>query len=284
MNLEALREHKFEPTITPYSDRDVMLYALSLGVCNDPLNADELHFVYEKDLVVLPSITAVLAHPGAWIANEKFAVDFVKLLHGEQRAEYLRPLPAQGELRSEFAVSAVVDKGEGKGALVYFNKALFDNATGDHLCTVSSTLFLRGDGGAGGFGEAPPPLRSIPAREPDFVDELPTNPRSALFYRLNGDRNPIHADPEIARLAGFDAPILHGLCAYGICGFSVLRKAFAYDTTRLASLDLRFSSPVYPGETLVVEGWKSNDGVSFQAKVKERDKPVISNGFAAARQ
>ena len=117
---------------------------------------------------------------------------------------------------------------------------------------------------------------------PDFVDELPTSNRAALLYRLNGDRNPIHADPEIARKAGFDVPILHGLCAYGICGFSVLRKGFDYDTSRMKSLDLRFSSPVMPGETLQVEGWEVEGGVAFQAKVKERDKLVISNGFAVS--
>ena len=283
MNLEALREHKFEPLVASYTDRDVMLYALSLGVCDDPLDKDELRFVYEKDLVVLPSITAVLCHPGAWITNEKFAVNYVRLLHGEQRAEYYRPLPPEGELRAEYAVRAVVDKGKDRGALVYFDKRLSDNTTGDPLCTVSSTLFLRGDGGSGGFGEAPAPLPAIPERSPDFVDELPTSPRSALFYRLNGDLNPLHADPGTAQQAGFDVPILHGLCAYGICGFSVLRRALGYDTGRLGSLDLRFSSPVVPGETLQVEGWESDGGVAFQARAKERDQLIITNGYAAFR-
>jgi acyl dehydratase len=282
MNLEAMREHKFEPSIVSYNDRDVMLYAFSLGVCNDPLDTDELQFVYEKNLVVLPSMTAVLASPAAWIADEKFGVNYVKLLHGEQRARYIKPLPPSGELRGEYAIRAVVDKGEGKGALVYFDKTLFDNHTGDHLCTVSTVLFLRADGGAGGFGEAPEALAEVPDRAPDFVDEIATSNRAALLYRLNGDRNPIHADPQIALKAGFAQPILHGLCAYGICGFSILRKVFNYDTSLMASLDLRFSSPVLPGETLVIQGWETDSGVAFQARVKERDKLVISNGFAAS--
>jgi len=282
MNLDALREHEFETTVTPYTDRDVMLYALSLGVCDDPLDENELPFVYEKNLRALPSMTAVLAHPGAWIANEKFDVNFVRLLHGEQRAEYVKPLPPAGELRGDYRVRAVVDKGADKGALVYFDKILSENLSGDRLCTVSSTLFLRGDGGCGGFGEAPEGLANVPEREPDFVDELPTSNRAALLYRLNGDRNPIHADPDIARKAGFDVPILHGLCAYGICGFAVLRKAFDYDTARMKSLDLRFSSPVLPGETLRVEGWKTDGGVAFQARVKERHALAITGGFAAS--
>ena len=131
-----------------------MLYALSLGVCDNPLDENELPFVYEKNLRVLPSMSSVLASSDLWIANKAFGVNFVKLLHGEQRARYISPLPPSAELRGEYRIGAVVDKGAGKGALVYFEKILSDNKTGDHLCTVSSTIFLRGDGGAGGFGEA----------------------------------------------------------------------------------------------------------------------------------
>lgn len=281
MNLEALRNHKFASITAPYTDKDTMLYALSLGVCNDPLDRKELPFVYEKNLVALPSMTAVLAYPGAWIANPAFEVNFVKLLHGEQRARFYKPLPPTGNIRGEYMVQSVADKGEGKGALVYFDKLLYDSSTGDHLATVTTGLFLRGDGGCGSFGEAPGNLPSAPERAPDFVDEIATSDRSALLYRLNGDRNPIHADPDIAEKAGFGVPILHGLCTYGICGFSVLRNAFGYDTAKMGSLDLRFSAPVLPGETIVVEGWKTDSGIAFQARVKERDKQVISNGFCA---
>ena len=282
MNLEALREHKFETMVTSYTDRDVMLYALSLGVCVNPLDDNELPFVYEKNLRALPSMSSVLAFPGLWIANKEFGVKFVKLLHGEQRARYTKPLPPCAEIRGDYRVSAVVDKGADKGALVYFDKILSDNKTGDHLCTVSSTLFLRGDGGAGGFGEAPEPLAAVPEGSPDFFDEIPISKRAALLYRLNGDRNPLHVDPDIARKAGFEVPILHGLCAYGVCGFSVLRKAFDYDPAGMKSLDLRFSAPVVPGQTLQVEGWDVDGGVAFQARVKESNKLAISNGFAAS--
>jgi len=259
-----------------------MLYALSLGVCRDPLDAHELKFVYEKSLVALPSMSAVLAHPGAWITAGKFEVNWLKLLHGEQRALFHKPLPASAELRGEFRVRAVEDKGAEKGALVYFDKLLFDTASGDHLCTVSATYFLRADGGVGGFGEIPEALPAVPGRPPDFVDDIKTSRRAALWYRLNGDRNPIHADPGMARKAGFEVPILHGLCTYGICGFALVRKAFDYDVTRMASLGLRFSSPVYPGETLRVEGWDTGRGIAFQASVLEREKLVVSNGFSAA--
>lgn len=282
MNLEALRAHEFETKVTSYTDRDVMFYALSLGVCDNPHDENELPFVYEKDLRTLPTMSSVLAAPGLWFAEKEFGVNYAKMLHGEQRAQFSKPLPPSAELRAEFRVAAVVDKGADKGALLYFDKILSDNQTGDHLCTVSSVLFLRGDGGAGGFGEAPEPLGAVPEREPDFVDEVATSDRAALLYRLNGDRNPLHVDPDMARKAGFDAPILHGLCTYGVCGFSVLRTAFGYDPARMKSLDLRFSFPVLPGQTVQVEGWEVDGGVAFQARAKETSKLVISNGFAAS--
>ena len=282
MNLDAFREHRFEPLVASYTDRDTMLYALSLGLCADPSDARELPFVYEKNLVSLPSMSAVLAHRGAWITQQKFAVNWVKLLHGEQRAVFHRPLPVSGELRGEYLIRAVVDKGAERGALVYFDKLLYNVANGDHLCTVSATYFLRADGGAGGFGVAPEPLPAVPERAVDFIDEIKTSPRAALLYRLNGDRNPIHADSEMAQKAGFPVPILHGLCTYGMCGYFVLRRAFDYDVSCMGSLGLRFSSPVFPGETLRMEGWKLEQGVAFQATVAERGQRVISDGFAAA--
>lgn len=281
MDLQALLDHKFDSILSPYTDKDVMLYALSLGVGADPMNRSELPFVYEESLRVLPSMAAVMAYPGRWIARPEFKANVVKLLHGDQRAVFYKPFPAEGVLRGEYKISSVIDKGAEKGALVNIDKLLYDNATGEHLATATSGFFLRGDGGCGSYGEVPESLAPVPDRAPDFVDEIATSKQSALLYRLNGDRNPLHADPDIARKAGFEMPILHGLCTYGICGFAVLRSALGYDTARMGSLDLRFSAPVMPGETLVVEGWNTVRGTAFQAKVKERDKLVISNGFVA---
>jgi acyl dehydratase len=282
MDLEALTSYQFEPRVVRYTDRDVMLYALSLGVCQDPLDEDELPFVYEKSLKTLPSISAVLAHPGPWVVNPAFGINYVKLLHGEQRAQFFKPLPAEAEIRGEYKISAVLDKGAEKGALVYFDKLLFDNSNDDQLAKITQVLFLRGDGGCGSYGEVPENLAGVPERAPDFVEEVFTSKRAALLYRLNGDRNLIHVDPDVAKKAGFSVPIAHGLLAYGICGFSVLKNALNYDPQKMGSLDLRFSSPVLPGETLVVEGWKVDAGIAFQATVKERNKLAISNGFVAS--
>jgi acyl dehydratase len=289
MNLDALREHEFEPLIVQYTDKDCMLYALSLGIGGDPDDLQELSYIYEKNLVALPSMSTVLANPGMWPADPEFEINYGQLLHGEQRARFHGPLPPGGEIRGEFRISCVIDKGAEKGALVYFDKRLFDTRSGDQLCTVSSTLFLRADGGAGGFGHPPPPLPSMPdvppggppGDRPDFTEDVVISPRAALIYRLNGDRNPLHIDPEAARQAGFEIPILHGLCAYGICGYSVLSKALGHEVERMASLDVRFSAPVYPGETLRIEGWDTGQGISFQAHVRDRNLRVISNGFAS---
>ena len=280
MNLDALCEHRFPVTRVAYTDKDTILYALSVGAGSDSLDARQLRLVYEKDLCVLPTIAAVLAHPGAWISNPCFGVDYPKLLHGEQRLIVHRPLAPQGEIDASYRIAAVVDKGEGKGALLYFEKQLRDAASSELLCTVRSTLFLRGDGGAGSFGTPPEPLPNglNVALEP--LDELKMPMGAALLYRLNGDRNPLHADPAVARQAGFERPILHGLCTYGVIGYLLVRTVCDHDPSRLLSLGARFSSPVFPGETIRLEAVRRSDEVRFQATVPERNVVVLSQGYA----
>jgi acyl dehydratase len=223
-------------------------------------------------------MAAVLAHPGAWIANPKFEVNFLKLLHGEQNLTVHEPLPPGDEIEASYRVPAVVDKGEGKGALVYFEKQL--KSAGRLLCTVSSTLFLRADGGCGSSGTPPAGLPADTHLAPEFSDEHKTPLNAALLYRLNGDLNPIHADPVAARKAGFERPILHGLCTYGVVGYLLTRTVCGHDPSRLRSLGVRFTSPVYPGETIRIEGSRSGDGVRFQATVPERSQVVLSQGYA----
>jgi len=280
VNLQALLAHRFEPRRISYGAKDTILYALSVGAGTDPLDPNQLGLVYERDLRALPTMAAVLAHPGAWTTNPAFAIDFLKLLHGEQNLTVHRPLPPQGELEGRYRVPAVVDKGPGKGALVYFEKELCDVATGVAVCTVSTTLFLRADGGCGSHGTPPPPLPADTPSACDFSDELRTPVRAALLYRLNGDLNPIHVDPDSARKAGFDRPILHGLCTYGIAGYLLTRTVCGHDPSRLRSFGARFSSPVFPGETIRIEGTRDGDLVSFRAVVSERNQVVLNQGYA----
>ncbi len=280
MNLNALRDHRFPLQRLTYTDKDTILYALSVGVGADPLDPHQLRLTYEKGLAALPTMAAVLAHPGMWVAEPQFEVNYLKLLHGEQNLTVHHPLPAAGELEASYRVVAVVDKGAEKGSLAYFEKQLTDVATGRLLCTVSSTLFLRADGGAGSFGTPPAALPSAPSAQVEFSDELTTTIGAALLYRLNGDRNPIHVDPAAAAKAGFNRPILHGLCTYGAVGYMLTRTVCGHDPSRLRSLGVRFSSPVYPGETVRIEGQRSADGVHFEATVPARNQKVLTNGYA----
>lgn len=280
MKLQALLEHRFAPQRIAYGHKDTILYALSVGAAADPLDPNQLRLVYEKDLRALPTMAAVLAHPGAWIANPDFEVDYLKLLHGEQNLTLHRPLPPSGEFEATYRVPAVVDKGAGKGALVYFEKQLRDAATGELFCTVLSSLFLRADGGCGSFGAPPLVLPAAALTRADFADEVRTPLNAALLYRLNGDLNPIHVDPAAAQKAGFDRPILHGLCTYGVVGYLLTRAVCGHDPARLRSLGARFTSPVYPGETIRIQGCRSADEIRFEALVPERSHVVLSHGCA----
>lgn len=283
MNLEALKAHRFDSKRVSYTWKDTALYNFSVGGGADPMDEKELGLVYEKKLSALPTIAAVLAQPGAWIAEPKFEANFLKLLHGEQTLEIHNPIPPQGEIEGAYAVQAVIDKGEGKGALVVFEKRITDVANDKPLCTVTTTLFLRADGGCGNYGTAPAPQPAAPTTDFKPIGTVKTGDRWALLYRLNGDLNPIHIDPTAGKKAGFEKPILHGLCTYGVVGYILTRSFCDYDPSRLASLNVRFSSPVYPGETIRVEGVRDGGNVYFQAVVTERNQVVLSNGFARIR-
>ncbi len=280
MNLEQLLNLKFadiEYTATP---RDAMLYALGVGVGDRPEDARDLQFVYEQNLKMFPSQVNVMCHPGGWIMNPVLEVDWVKLLHGEQAFEILKPLKPGATYTGRFKITGVLDKGTGKGALVFMRKELREKGNDDIVSTVDSTYFLRGDGGCGGtLTEAPVP-HAIPDRPADSNVSIAILPRAALIYRLSGDYNPLHADPAVARKAGFERPILHGLCSLGVATRAILQAACNDQPEKLQSLKLRFSSPVYPGETLVTEVWRDANVVSFRSRVAERDVVVLNNGRA----
>tara|TARA_R110002167_G_scaffold30252_2_gene100108 strand:- start:377 stop:1234 length:858 start_codon:yes stop_codon:yes gene_type:complete len=261
-----------------YTDNDSMLYALSIGMGADPMNRQELAFCYEKDLKVAPSMATVVAFDDRLFLT--CGIDVFKVVHGEQRLTMHKPLPAAGTVISDARVIDAFDKGEGRGALIVLETVLTDKATGDKLCTMESVVFARGDGGYGGPAGAPAPLPKTPMRPADAVVEFQTLPQQALFYRLCGDRNPLHADPDFAAAGGFERPILHGLCTWGHACHAVLRSACDYEPERMESFAARFSAPVFPGEKLQVHVWDEDEGVHFMATVPERDTVVLSNGFA----
>lgn len=264
-----------------WSWQDSALYALGVGVGHDPLDAEQLRFVYEHGMKALPTMPVVMATGGFWLRDPGTGVDWKRVVHGEERLEIHGPVPTEGRFTSRFCVEEIVDKGPGRGALIVSRFELVDLGCGRHVATVRRTAFARGDGGFGGPGGPTAKPHALPeGRAPDHVCDLPTLPQQALIYRLNGDLNPLHADPDVAREAGFDRPILHGLCTFGIAGHAVLRTLSGYDPARLKRFDVRFSAPVFPGETIRTEMWADGDVVSFRARAVERDVVVLNNGLA----
>ncbi len=275
-----------------YTERDTQLYALSLGLGNDPLDPGALPFVYEGaagGLRALPTQAVVLGYPGFWAREPDTGIDWVKLMHGEQRVRWHRPLPASGTVAGKNRVTHLIDKGEGKGAILVMERRL-ETGAGTLLATLQQVVFLRGDGGYSqqrGGQPSDAPLPALPPtpedRTPDFTDTQATRPEAALLYRLLGDTNPLHADPAVAAKAGFERPILHGLASYGLVAHAVLRQCGDSNPARLKALDIRFAAPVYPGETLVTEIWRvpGRPGqLQLRARVAERGKLVLSHGFA----
>ena len=279
INRDKLLNWPFEPVEQTYTTKDAILYALGLGFGADPLDEGDLHFVFEEEgFSAVPTMAAVLGTPGFWVRDPESGVEWQKVLHGEQSIELHKPLPAEATVIAENQVTEVIDKGEGRGALIYTTRRIKDKATGDLLATNVSTTFARANGGFGGPPVDQPQPHTLPDREPDTTLDLPTLPQAALIYRLSGDPNPLHASPTVAKAAGFPAPILHGLCTLGVAGRAVLDTYCDYDATKFKSLKLRFSAPVFPGETIRTEMWKDGNVVSFRSSVVERDVVVLNNG------
>lgn len=280
MNPQTLLDWPFEPVEQTYGFRDTILYALGLGLSGDPLDKEDLRFTYESGLQALPTMPVVLCSPGAWYRKPEAGIDWVKMLHGEQRLTIHRPLPIGGQVVGITRVSAVVDKGIGKGAMLYVERELSDKETGNPLATIGQTLVLRGNGGCGSTTDKVPQPHVIPERAPDVVLESTIDPRAGLIYRLSGDYNPLHADPEIAQRAGFRAPIFHGLGTFGMAGCAVLKGVCNGDPSRITSMAVRFTSPVYPGERLSTALWVDGSTVSFRTRAVDRDVVAIDNGVA----
>ena len=280
MNLDKLIAWNFPPLEHAYSAKDTILYALGVGVGADPMDPKELPFVYEKSLRIIPSQAAVIAYPGAWLMDPALGIDYVKVLHGEQGIVFERPLEPTATVRGEYEVLGVDDKGPGKGAVISFEKRIVDAKAGAIICRVRLTYFLRGDGGCGSWKQPAAVPSALPDRAADRVIDLPTLPRQALIYRLSGDYNPVHIDPEVAAKAGFAKPILHGLCTFGISCFGLVQHLCAGDPARLVEIFVRFSRPVYPGDTIRLELFEEENSWRFRARTKERDEVVLDRGLA----
>jgi acyl dehydratase len=277
LNYERLMGLKRDGDRFSYGDRETMLYAIGIGMGSDPLDRSELPYVFEQPaLKTVPSMATVLTRVPLL---KDCGFDYTRVVHGEQRLTLHRPLPPGGELIASARVTEAYDKGPGKGAVIYTETAARSAADGQPMYTLLSVTFARGDGGFGGPAGAGPQPHTVPDRKPDATVTLPTRRDQALLYRLSGDRNPLHADPELAKRVGFPAPVLHGLCTYGVACRAILQSVAAYDHARITGFDVRFSSPVYPGESIATDLWVDGAIVSFRCRIPAReDVMVINNG------
>jgi (3R)-3-hydroxyacyl-CoA dehydrogenase / 3a,7a,12a-trihydroxy-5b-cholest-24-enoyl-CoA hydratase / enoyl-CoA hydratase 2 len=267
-----MKEFEFE-----YSYKDAMLYALGVGAGVPQTEKNQLKFTFENGLKVLPTfgvvppfpaITMLFGHPG-------IKINPMMLLHGEQYTEVRKhPIPIKCKTVNKPAIKAIYDKG--KSALALLECTTYDDKGNELFYNVVS-LFMRGEGGFGGES-GPKPANEAPDRAPDTVVEMKTLPQQALIYRLSGDMNPLHADPQFASIGGFPKPILHGLCTFGFVGRAVLETYCGFEPAKFKSISARFAKHVFPGETIVTEMWKeAEDTIIVKAKTAERGEDVITN-------
>ncbi|GGM75110.1 MaoC/PaaZ C-terminal domain-containing protein [Dactylosporangium sucinum] len=258
---------------------DVLLYHLALGAGADPVDPAELRYATESGSVVVPTFAVVApmlrATQPPRVAYPGVEVDLRKILHGSQRVELHNPIPRDGKAAVRTRVADLYDKGSAAVVVVDTEATGID---GVPLWTSSMRMFARGEGGFGGHrGPAGPP--DPPQRAPDHTIVTPTLPQQALWYRLLGDRNPLHADPAVAETAGFPRPILHGLCTYGIACRAIVDAVLDGRVERVRAIEARFAGVVYPGETLRTSVWREDGRLLFASTVDERDNaPALAGG------
>ncbi|MFE3177549.1 MaoC/PaaZ C-terminal domain-containing protein [Amycolatopsis sp. NPDC059090] len=267
-----------------WTPSDVLLYHLAVGAGADPVAERELRYTYERDLRVLPTFATVAANLRTFEPPAlKFPgvdVDLAKVLHGKQEIELHRPIPVEGKAVARTRIADVFDKGK---AAVLVQETEVADESGAPLWTARSSIFARGEGGFGGE-RGPSDKIEWPEREPDAVLDVPTLPQQALLYRLCGDRNPLHADPAFAEAAGFDRPILHGLCTYGVVAKAVVDAFLDGDPERVSAFGTKFAGVVFPGENLRVRVWRENGRLLVTTTAPERDDaPVLADTVLTPR-
>jgi acyl dehydratase len=281
LNYEKIMAYRPGVVRADYTARDCILYALGIGIGMDPLDPGQLQFVYERNIAAFPTLVTTLGWMGR-LTDPEFGIDERRVVLADQRVVLHRPLAPEAKLISRPYVKEIVDKGPGNAAIIQFTRDL-TTEDGTLIATVEgSTLAIKHGGFGGKVTDAPPPA-AIPDRAPDAVCDLPTPPNLAQIFRLTGDTNPLHIDPERAKVAGFPRPILHGMANFGIAAHAVVRTLAEYRPERLASIEARFTRPVFPGETVRTEMWRDGSDVRFRCRTVERGEIAIDNGRAQLR-
>jgi acyl dehydratase len=273
---EALLSAALTDVPFSYTEHDAILYALGIGCGSDPVDPAQLPYVSEHaGLQTLPTFAGMFIPDSIVVAA---GIDQANMLHRSEVLQLFRPLPGSADLLANQRVIALTDRGAKRGADLELETELRLAKDDAVVCTIRTRIIARNDGGFGGVASTTRERHRLPDRDPDLVCDLPTRPDQALLFRLSGDFNPLHADPAIAHRAGFERPILHGRCTFGIACHAVLRTVCNYDFTLIREIAGRFSSPVYPGDTITTEMWQDGNVVSFRCKVLERGVTVINNG------
>jgi acyl dehydratase len=263
------------PRNVAYDGRDSLLYALTAGMgCQG--NPDDLPFVWEQAQRTVPSMATMLAFDDTWL--DRAGIDLKQVVHGALDLRFHKPLAPQGEAVVQARIAGLDDKGAGRAGLVFVETLVSQGNT--PACTILSTIFVRGAGGFGGAVGEQATAAGVPDGPPQTMTQEPTAQNQALLFRLLGDRNSLHVDPELARQVGFDRPILHGACTFAIACAEVLRVFCEHDPARLARFAARFAGPLYPGEALNFSFWRDGHRISFRAHAAERETIVLDNGLA----
>ncbi len=280
LNYERIMAYRPADIPVAYDARDCIIYALGIGIGMDPMDWGQLKFVYEKGLTAFPSMGVVLGRHGPLLKPE-FGVDQTMMVAAALRLVLHEPLAVDAKLTARPRVREVIDKGPNSAAIIEMTRDLLA-PDGRVAATVDNSTLVRKHGGFGGRVKEIVPPHEVPTRTPDAVVDLPTPPNLALVYRLSGDENPLHADPDRAQSVGFPRPILHGAATFGIASHAVVRH-IGYRSEDLAAIEARFVRPVYPGDTLRTELWRDGSRISFQTSALGRDGLVLTNGLAVLR-
>jgi acyl dehydratase len=283
ISLDEALGTELEPAEFSWTSNDVQLYHLGLGAGSDPVDKRELRYLTDETPQVLPTFGNVaqsfhMTKPPT-VKFPGIDIELSKVLHASEAVSAPGPIPPSGTGVAVTRFTDIWDKGK---AAVIWSETTVTAPDGALLWTQKRSIFARGEGGFGGE-RGPSTSSEPPARSPDFELSIPVSPQQALLYRMCGDRNPLHSDPEFARRAGFPRPILHGLCTYGVTCRAVLQHVLDYDADQILSHQVRFSAPVFPGDVITVDIWKDGKDISFEARVKERGATVIRNGLCRLR-
>lgn len=283
LNVDVVKNWAFPVLRQKYTAKDTILYALSLSCGMQGDHPGDLSFVYEKNLQAIPTLVNNLCHPGFWISDPLTGIDSSRAVHAHHRVDFHSLVPAAGSVRAQTKILDIIDRGSGKGAMLVFGREIYDDSTNILIATIRHSTLCRADGGFSnnpdaGRADAKSVSEQQPDRAPDHVVEYVASPQAALIYRLGADPNPLHIDPAVAKAAGFDRPIMHGLCTFGMVARGAIEFLCGGMASNLRSVEIRFLAPMFPGERLRIEWTVAAASARYQVRIPDRNSVLIASG------